>query len=138
MKKSSLIALVVAVLAIGGAVALISAQSSSKNSATSSTDMKMQTSKADTMPSEPNTIIISDYKFNPKAMTIKKGTKITWTNRDIAKHNIVTDDGQPAGGPNGPLIAKGESYSFTFDTVGTFNYHCSPHPYMKASITVTE
>jgi plastocyanin len=38
----------------------------------------------------------------------------------------------------GPLLARGESYSFTFNDAGSIPYHCSPHPYMKGSVTVVE
>lgn len=138
MKKSSIIAIVIAVLAVIGAVALILAQPKTQDSASTGQNLKMITSKSDETPAEPNTIIISDYKFGPKSMTVKKGTKVTWINQDVARHNVETVENAPAGGPMGPLLAKGESYSFTFDTVGTFNYICSPHPYMKASVTVTE
>ena len=36
------------------------------------------------------------------------------------------------------LLAKVESYSWTFNTVGTYTYHCSPHPYMKGIVEVVE
>ncbi len=78
---------------------------------------------------------ISNFAFAQKSIKIKKGTKITWTNQDEAHHNVVASED---GGPKGQLLAKGESYSFTFDTVGTFNYHCEPHPYMKAVVNVIE
>ena len=86
----------------------------------------------------PNTVTIAKYQFCPANLTVKKGTTVTWTNTDLARHNVVVDDGAPAGGPSGPLFGKGETYAFTFNTVGTFPYHCSPHPYMMAQVVVTE
>ncbi len=83
-------------------------------------------------------ITIQNFAYEPKNITVKKGTKVTWTNKDSVKHDVASDDGSAAGGPKGPLLGKGESYSHTFETVGTFNYHCTPHPYMKASVIVTE
>ncbi len=80
---------------------------------------------------------ISGYAFNPKKLTVKKGTTVTWTNRDEAKHNVVAVKAG-AGAPAGPLLAKGQSYAFTFDQVGSFEYLCEPHPYMKASVEVVE
>lgn len=87
---------------------------------------------------EPNTVVIASYKFNPNPIKIKQGTTVTWSNTDIARHNIVSDGGQAVGGPNGPLFGKGETYKFTFNTVGTFKYHCEPHPYMHGSVEVTQ
>src|SRR5215204_391220 len=38
----------------------------------------------------------------------------------------------------GPLLAKGERYSFTFTEVDSYPYHCAPHPDMKGTVVVTE
>lgn len=81
------------------------------------------------------TMDIKDFAFAKKNIKIKVGTKVTWTNRDSAKHNAYSDD---ANGPKGQLLAKGESYSFVFENVGTTNYYCEPHPYMKGIINVVQ
>lgn len=70
-------------------------------------------------------------------MNIKVGTTITWTNQDSARHDVAPDI-ESADFPASKLLAKGESYSHTFTKAGTYSYHCTPHPYMKASITVTD
>ena len=38
----------------------------------------------------------------------------------------------------GPLLAKGERYSFTFTEADSYPYHCAPHPDMKGTVVVTE
>lgn len=81
---------------------------------------------------------IQGFAFQPASITVKKGTTVTWTNRDDARHDVTADDDSVAGAPQSELFGKGESYSFTFDTVGEFEYHCSPHPYMEAKVTVVE
>jgi plastocyanin len=80
-----------------------------------------------------NMILISNFAFSPATMTVAVGTKVTWMNQDSATHTVVSDDGKTfqSGG-----IAQGQTYSFTFTTAGTFAYHCSVHPQMKATITV--
>ena len=35
-----------------------------------------------------------------------------------------------------PLLEQGEAYTFTFQLPGTYNYLCSPHPYMTGEIRV--
>ncbi|WP_089612118.1 plastocyanin/azurin family copper-binding protein [Dehalobacterium formicoaceticum] len=30
----------------------------------------------------------------------------------------------------------GASYSYTFNETGTFEYHCSPHPFMTGKVIV--
>lgn len=93
------------------------------------------------------TMDIKDFAFSRPNIKVKKGTKVTWTNQDSAKHNVILDNtasGAPAQAevkPDvlaGPLLAKGESYSFTFNEVIDNGYHCSPHPYMKGSVAVVE
>ncbi|CAN5150340.1 hypothetical protein BH11PAT1_BH11PAT1_7940 [soil metagenome] len=86
---------------------------------------------------EKNTIHIMNYAFTPKTMTVKKGTTITWKNYDIAKHTI-TKDNDSKEGPQSEFFGQGETYSFQFTKVGTYTYHCEPHPYMKGEITVIE
>lgn len=79
-------------------------------------------------------ITIKNYKYAPATIKVKKGTKITWTNEDVAGHTVTADNGSW----ESKLLAKGGTYEKTFDSVGTFAYHCAPHPYMKASIEVVE
>lgn len=82
-------------------------------------------------------ITIEDFAFSPATISVKKGTKVSWTNKDEVKHDVTPDSGN-AVFQGSELLGKGESYSWTFDTVGTYTYHCSPHPNMKASVVVTE
>jgi amicyanin len=94
---------------------------------------------------------IKDFRYEKANIKIKKGTKVTWTNQDTIKHNVMEEhegSGKAHDAPTpsevdpnelaGPLLAKGESYSFTFNEVSSSPYHCSPHPYMKGSVTVVE
>ncbi len=85
---------------------------------------------------EQNTIVIKDYKFSPDTLTVKKGTTIKWKNLDIAKHTITSDKEDI--GPKSDFFGQNEEYSYTFNEIGTFAYHCEPHPYMKAKVEVTE
>ena len=110
-----------------------------KDHASSMSNMPEQGQASESMmpAAGPNAVTIKSYAFGPKSLTVKAGTTVTWTNQDIARHNIVVDDGAPAGGPNGPLFGKGETFSFTFANVGTYAYHCDPHPYMHGTVVVT-
>jgi|GEM_PF-1092515 len=79
-------------------------------------------------------VTIQNYAYMPETITVKKGTTVTWTNADTVEHSATADDGSFDTG----LIATGETGTHTFDKVGTFSYHCTPHPSMKAKIVVTE
>jgi plastocyanin len=58
---------------------------------------------------------------------------VTITNNDSAGHTFTADDGSFSTGK----IDPGASATITFDTAGTFAYHCDFHSSMKGSITVT-
>jgi len=77
-------------------------------------------------------IDIANFAFLPKTMTLKKGATVTWINQDTVAHTATADDASFDTG----LLAKGESGSVTFDKPGTYSYHCTPHPNMKATIVV--
>jgi LPXTG-motif cell wall-anchored protein len=78
-------------------------------------------------------VTISDYKFSPASITIKVGDTVIWTNNGPTAHTATADDGSFDTGS----LSKGATGSFKFTKAGTFSYHCTPHPYMKASVTVT-
>ena len=86
---------------------------------------------------EASSVDIQDFSYQPEKIIIKKGTTVTWTNQDSARHD-VTPDQPSADFEASELLAQGESYSFTFNTVGTYSYFCSPHPYMKGVVEVVE
>ena len=59
---------------------------------------------------------------------------ITWTNSDSVPHKVALDDGSCAMGAN---IAGGSSKSLVFTKAGTYPFHCSVHPSMKGTITIS-
>jgi len=70
--------------------------------------------------------------FSPRNITIPEGSVVTWTNNDGAPHTATG-----AGGINSGNLNGGQSYSKTFNTPGTFAYHCSYHSFMTGTIKVT-
>lgn len=75
---------------------------------------------------------IKDFAFMPAELDVAVGTTVTWTNSDTAPHT-ATQDG---GGFQSDRLDNAASYSFTFDTAGTFEYHCEYHPNMHGTIVV--
>jgi plastocyanin len=72
-------------------------------------------------------ILIESGKFNPAVLTVKKGTEVTWVNKDanpswVASDPHPTHNGYP-GFDAGKGMIQGETYKFKFDKVGTFGYH---------------
>ncbi len=63
---------------------------------------------------------------------ITVGTTIEWTNNDPLPHTVTATDNSFSSG----LIKPGKTFRHTFTTVGTFNFYCIPHPFMKGTVVV--
>ncbi|MGH8912325.1 MAG: plastocyanin/azurin family copper-binding protein [Acidimicrobiia bacterium] len=72
----------------------------------------------------------ADYSVN--VLTVKAGTTVTWTNQDGMMHTVTAAEGSFDSG----FLDQGDTWSYTFDTPGEFEYFCSPHPWMRAKIIV--
>lgn len=79
-----------------------------------------------------NSITIANFAFAPATLTVKVGTKVTWTNNDSATHTVTALQGAFDSGD----LPTGQSFSFTFTKAGTYNYHCAIHASMTATIVV--
>jgi plastocyanin len=81
-----------------------------------------------------NSVLIDKYTFGPDQLTVPVGTTVTWTNNDADAHTVVAKDNSFAS----PALGKGQSFSFKFEKAGSYNYLCSIHPFMVATVTVTQ
>lgn len=133
MKKSYL-ALIVGLVAVGLVIFLTVGDKTGNKSDTPATSND-STNSVSTV--ETNSVTITDFAFAPANITIKKGTTVTWTNQDSAAHTVTPDSPSDAF-KGSELFGRGQNYSFTFDTPGTYAYHCTPHPTMKGTVVVTE
>lgn len=88
------------------------------------------TSTSSTSSVEANAINIQNFAFSPATLTVKKGTTVTWTNNDSAPHQIKSATF------NSSQLGKGQTFSFTFNDSGTFDYSCAIHPSMLGKIIV--
>jgi plastocyanin len=75
-------------------------------------------------------VTIKNFAFSPSALTIKKGTTVTWTNEDSVPHTIKSDTF------NSGTLNTGNKFQFTFSSTGTFDYSCGIHPQMSGKIIV--
>jgi len=92
------------------------------------------TLEANTAPKNETIIIIANYSFFPKDITIKVGDTITWINKDYYIHNVSEKNGAFDSGK----IASTKKFSFTFDKEGIYEYLDKTQQLMKGSITVTK
>lgn len=82
--------------------------------------------------SDPNTVLIEDYAYLPVEITIQAGETVTWINKDSVGHTSTDTEGEFDSG----MLGRDESYEYTFDNPGVYDYYCIPHPYMKGKVIV--
>ncbi|MBA4410710.1 MAG: plastocyanin/azurin family copper-binding protein [Bacteroidota bacterium] len=73
-------------------------------------------------------VSVTNYVFTPSQLTINVGDKVIWTNTQ-GSHNV---NGTKTTFPSNPesfgnAVSAGWTYEFTFNTAGTYDYHCNPH-----------
>ena len=79
------------------------------------------------------TVLIQNFSFKPAHITIKRGTKVRWINKDSTAHTATANNGRSF---DSGRLGKGQRYSHTFESAGKKGYHCIPHPFMKGSVVV--
>ena len=79
-------------------------------------------------------IKVENNKFTPDVITIGKGTSLKWTNLDSAAHTVTSDDEDFDSGQ----LSEDDTFTYKFDKLGTFDYHCENHPTMTGSVIVKE
>src|SRR5215207_8505417 len=92
---------------------------------------KHPTAKAQKHPTK--TVLIQGFSFKPAHITIKRGTRVRWINRDSTAHTATANN--PRSFDSGRL-SKGQRYTHTFKRAGKQRYHCEIHPDMRASVVV--
>jgi plastocyanin len=75
---------------------------------------------------------IDNFAFSPPSPTIKAGTTVTWRNEDDIPHTVASSTRVF----KSKALDTDDSYSFTFNEPGSYQYFCSLHPHMTAKIVV--
>ena len=79
-------------------------------------------------------VTISNFTFQPATVTVKRGTRVTVTNRDSAVHTATADDGHSF---DTGTLADGASKTISVSKPGSYPYHCTIHPFMHGTLVVT-
>ena len=74
----------------------------------------------------------ADKSFSPNPAAAKAGQKVAWHNSDSIAHTATG-----AGFDTGIIAAGATSAPITFASAGSFDYHCSVHPSMVGTLSVT-
>lgn len=132
MKK--LVLIVIGLAAIGAVVVGMGALNKPATAPTTTNTPEAATATA--------SVEITSSGFSPATLSVKKGTKVTWTNKDTKVHWVASNphpvhtdlsdfDARKS------IVANG-TYAFIFTKTGTFNYHDHLNPSTTGNITVTE
>lgn len=70
--------------------------------------------------------------FVPARIEIEAGTTVEWTNNDPLAHTVTAVDRSFDSG----MIQSGQTWRHTFTRPGTYDYTCTPHPFMKGTVVV--
>jgi plastocyanin len=73
--------------------------------------------------------------FSPATASLKVGQTVAWTNNDSVTHDMRANDGSF---DTGALAPGQTSAPITINTAGSIPYHCTIHPSMTGSLSVTQ
>ena len=79
------------------------------------------------------TIFTYEYNFTPQVVQVATGTTLTWKNDGAVIHTATAADGS---WDTGDIPGGGATASVTFDVAGTYNFNCTPHPWMLGRVIV--
>ena len=75
---------------------------------------------------------ISDFEFSPPRLELRRGMTIVWKNLGKVDHTVTSDSNIF----NSGILKPNQTFSWKFDQLGQFPYHCTLHPNMKGFIFV--
>ena len=70
-------------------------------------------------------------RFNPETLTVHRGDRIVWRNKDLVPHTATA-----AGAFDSRTIASDRSWTYVARKSGTLPYACTLHPTMKGTLKV--
>jgi plastocyanin len=80
---------------------------------------------------EPNGVVVDvaalDNYYQPESVEITAGTEVRWEARGRNEHDVLPADADQEWGAENEVFHPGATYSYVFDTPGTFAYYCSIH-----------
>ena len=68
-------------------------------------------------------VSIGDNFFDPANASVPVGTTVCWTNNGQVTHTATSNTGVFDSG----FMSPGDSFSFTFNSAGSYAYHCTIH-----------
>jgi plastocyanin len=77
------------------------------------------------------TVVMAQIAYKPTGLSVRRGAEVTFDNKDVAPHTVTESNGPIDSG----LLSPGKSFKVVVDR--SFDYICTLHPSMKASISLS-
>lgn len=79
----------------------------------------------------------TDSCYTPAKIVIKQHDSVTWVNEDTAFHSVTSGYyDEPSGLFDSGYLDPERSFTFIFENIGTYDYFCTLHPWMKGQVIV--
>ena len=79
-----------------------------------------------------HTVVLENMQINPPQLTVHRGDRIVWVNKDLFPHTVTATNKTFDSGS----IEAGSSWSWVAASSGEFPYGCTFHPTMKGTVKV--
>jgi plastocyanin len=79
-------------------------------------------------------VVIDNFAFKPKALSVAVGATVTWVNRDDVPHTATSEGDTKVF--DSKALDTDDKYSFTFTKPGTYKYYCKIHSHMTGTVVV--
>ena len=89
------------------------------------------TASAAAGPGATHTVTIENMQFQPQELTVHRGDRIVWVNKDLFPHTVTAPKIFDSGS-----IASNASWSYSATRSGQYAYGCTYHPTMKGTLKV--
>ena len=118
-------------------LALATAGCGSDFTSTSSSDVGTRPAAQTTDSGGTDRVVMRSLAFTPAIVHAKVGQRIMWTNEDEVPHNVTYVSGAKFTSSR-PVLGPGARFSIKLTQSGTIHYFCSIHPWMTATIVVSQ
>jgi plastocyanin len=79
-------------------------------------------------------VSVANFAFSPPNVSVAPGDTVRWT--FLSTHTTTSNVATPPEPWDSGTRSSGV-FTHTFNTPGTYSYHCNIHPFMTGSVTVT-
>jgi plastocyanin len=81
---------------------------------------------------KPHTVTIEGLQFRPQTLTVRRGDRVRWINKDLFPHTVTASDKAF----DSRSIAANASWTYVARKPGDYAYACTFHPTMKGMLIV--